>query len=289
MKKLPLLGILLLGQALFTAFGIKPQTDYEAIKYLNLSSKGIKDLPADISRMTNLEELVANNNQLYHLNAKLIYCKRLRRIELGSNGFHCVPTLLTQFPDLEHLGMEDNNLRQFPDDLRRLKKLKSLDLSNVHKSFSHSYNSFNEVPAAVCDLLHLEKLLLEKLPLRALPEEFAQLKKLKVLSLAGNTGMDWRATFKILAELPELEVLNLSFIGRSYLPPEIGLLKQVKLIVWKEDMLVNQWYINRLRALLPDAAILIGREGEYLPFFRGNSTSTLLRLASEQRKAQLGF
>jgi Leucine-rich repeat (LRR) protein len=283
-KKLMLLLCCCLGSTNYSfshLLGFTHYADYDKIVYLNLSNKGLTTLPDNIRHMVNLQDLVLNNNKLYSLSAKLIYCKKLKRIELGSNEFTCVPTMLTQFPELEHIGLEDNNLISFPDDFHRLQSLKSLDLSNVHNSFSRSYNTFNEVPVTVCKLRNLERLLLEKLPLTRLPPEFTELKKLKVLSLSGNTGMDWKQVLQILSHLPELEVLSISFIGRSYLPPEIGNLKNLKLIIWKEEMAINQWYLPRLKELLPNTRVLIGGPGEYLPFLRGNSTATILRIARE--------
>ena len=253
------------------------ETDYAAIRYLNLSYKGLRDLPEEIRYMHNLEELIANNNQLSHLSARMIYCKKIKRLELASNNFLQVPSMLSQFPELEHLGMEDNHLSNLPWDLRRLPKLKSLDISNLHPSFSTGYNSMEKVPEVVPELQHLEKLLMERLPLRRLPPEFTKLQDLRILSLSGNMGMDWKQVFQILSHMPKLEVLNISFSGRSYLPPEIYNLKNLKLLIWKEEYLANKEFAENLRKQLPKTRILYGGTGEQVPFLRNNSLEAIRR------------
>lgn len=249
---------------------------YEKTKHLDLADQEIHFIPDKVANYPNLMYLSLKNNYIQAINPKLANCKNLKKIDLSSNGLSTLPFGIIYLNQVEELVLADNKLTSLPSYFYNLTNLRSLDISNVHAKMAIYGNNIEEIPLAVLKMPHLEKLFLDKLPLRKLPYEMRYMKNLYVLSLSRNSTLNLSQAFDILATLPNLVALDISFSGRITLPSNITKLKNLKVLVWHEERKANQTYIiQTLKDLLPNTKIYYGESGVATPFLRGNSIETL--------------
>lgn len=250
------------------------KSEKESVRYLNLSRKGLNAIPAEIATMKTLKDLQLSENSISSLGMHLFFCNGLKKLDLSSNLISYIPPDISYLFNLEELILRDNRLNNLPGNFSELRNLKTLDLSNMHRSFSRAYNNFEFIPQSVCMLPKLEKLLLEKLPILYIPVNIVFLKNLKILSLNGCNKVSVFNAIRILAQLPELQVLDISFTGTTLLPNDIINLKKLKVLIWQEEGGINQAEVARIREMMPDTKIYTGAESR--PFLRGNSLNTIL-------------
>lgn len=82
------------------------------IRILRLSGLSLTQIPEWIGRLTALQELDLNNNQLQALPLELMQIKNLGRINLEQNQFSAIPVCLTRMPWINHLALDGNPLSE---------------------------------------------------------------------------------------------------------------------------------------------------------------------------------
>jgi len=255
---------------------------YDKIKHLDLSYKNIHYIPNKIANYPNLRYLSLSNNRIQALNPKLAQCKQLRKLDLSSNGMSKLPTSLTLLTQIDELVLADNRLNSLPAYFSNLRNLKTIDISNLHSGMAEFHNNIHTFPPVLTQMSNVEKLFLEKLPLKNLPSNIQNMTKLQVLSLNGNRSINLGQAFSALANVPDLIALDLSFIGRKTLPQSIQQLKNLKILVWHEEKQRNRIFIEAtLKKWLPNTQIYYGKKGMATPFLRGNTVQTIRNLGNE--------
>lgn len=248
----------------------------ERTKHLDLSYRNIYYIPNKVARYPNLRYLSLSNNRIQALNPQLAYCKKLRKLDLSSNGMQQLPSGLSLLSQIDELVLADNRLNTLPASFSSLKNLKTIDISNLHSGMSEFYNNITKFPSVLTRMSNVEKLFLEKLPLRSLPSSIRNMTKLQVLSLNGNRSINLNQAFNALANVPDLIALDLSFIGRRSLPQSIQKLKHLKILVWHEEKQSNRFFVEEtLKKWLPNTKIYYGKKGMATPFLRGNTVTTI--------------
>jgi len=249
-----------------------------SIRYLDLSYRNIYYIPNKVTKYPNLSFLSLRNNRIQAINPKLGQCRNLRKLDLSSNSMHRLPFGIIYLSQVKELILADNNLNSLPSYFFNLFNLKVLDISNLHTHSSVGYNSFETLPKVLLRMSHIEKLFLDKLPLRRLPNNMSSMKRLKVVSLNGNRRIDLDQAFEALSKLPNLIALDLSFLGRRTLPKSIAKLKNLKVLIWHEEGGRNKDFIlQSLGNLLPNTKVYHSERKEGTPFLRGNSIKTIER------------
>jgi len=246
----------------------------EKMKYLNLSSRNLLQIPYELIALKGLNDLQLSDNKISQIPQHLFNCKSLKKLDLSSNLVDYIPAEIVYLNNLEELNLRDNRLNNLPGNLSQLKNLKVLDLSNMHTKLSRSFNDFKQIPASVCMLPNLEKLLLEKLPIQYVPVNIVYLKNLKLLSLNGCDKLNVYNALRILSNMQQLQILDISFTRTYRVPNEIINLKNLKVLIWQEEGNYNQAEIERIQALLPNTRIYSGNGPR--PFLRSNSINTIL-------------
>lgn len=165
------------------------------LKYLNLGSNNIKELP-DLAHCP-LEILKLHKNPLKKLpNTK----KSIKNLNLFFNyNLKKIPIHLFELLDLEIFSFGVTPIKEFPS-LSIFKKLKWLNLS---------CNQFEIVDDSICDCKNLEGIILAKNNIKKIPKDIGSLQKLKILSLYKNN----------LKKLPDsFYDLNLTNLSLEYNP-----------------------------------------------------------------------
>jgi GTPase SAR1 family protein len=176
---------------------------------LDLSNKGMKSLPAEIGRLTNLKRLYLNRNQLTSVPKELGQLRNLTILDLYNNQLTSVPKELGQLTNLELLWLFGNQLTSVPRELGRLKNLQELYLGG---------NQLTSVPRELCQLKNLTVLWLFGNQLTSMPEELGQLKNLTRLDLYNNKI---KSIPKELGQLTNLTELDLDENPLESPPPEV--------------------------------------------------------------------
>jgi hypothetical protein len=211
----------------------------EGAPELDLSSKGITSLPAEIGQLTRLSRLYLHRNKFNALPSEIGRLSNLIVLYLSSNQLDTLPTQIGQLLNLEVLELSFNELSALPPDVGQLFNL---------KSFYLSFNQLNTLPAEIGQFSNLLELDLNHNQLSALPAEIGQLSELQYLLLNNNqfsilpteigrlTNLSYldisNNQLSVLPmqidQLANLEELNLSCNQLSTLPPEIGQLTKLE-------------------------------------------------------------
>jgi len=207
---------------------------------LDLSDKGLTELPPQIGRLTKLEKLdlsssydteEKNKNQLTALPPEIGQLTSLQSLNLNGNGLTALPPEIGQLTGLQSLVLMDNQLTALPPEIGQLTSLQSLDLI---------YNQLTALPPEIGQLTNLRELNLTGNRLTALPLEIGQLTSLQSLYLTLNR---LTALPPEIVQLTSLQSLDLGYNQLTALPPEIGQLTSLQsLDLWD----------NQLTALPPE-------------------------------------
>jgi Leucine-rich repeat (LRR) protein len=193
---------------------------------LELSTRELYDLPAELGAMTGLRALDLSGNHLGKLPPPLLALEGLERLDLGGNKLRAakrigtlaslralelshnrlsrVPPEVLTLGALEELGLASERyvdvevrIEGIPDEIRRLQELKRLDLTYaVIESFPEGFFA-----------LGLEDLRLFSASLPAeVPEGFARLERLRKLDLRYGTWADAKQVERLAKLLPACEI-----------------------------------------------------------------------------------
>ena len=96
--------------------------------WIILERLGLSEIPDELFKLTDLQELVIIDNLLTALPPKISKLKNLTRLNLFYNELTELPPEIGQLAQLTHLDISCNNLVSLPDEIANLKKLEYLDL-----------------------------------------------------------------------------------------------------------------------------------------------------------------
>ncbi|ORX52879.1 hypothetical protein BCR36DRAFT_349474 [Piromyces finnis] len=128
---------------------------------MNLSQRGIMDLPPEIGLLTNLKRLKLDGNQLTRIPFEITYLSNLQYLNLKSNSLKEFPEALCYMQRLEILDISKNQIKTLPEDFGRLQ--------NTLKAFSISKNRLQEIPSYFSKIKELKILKLEFNPIEYPP------------------------------------------------------------------------------------------------------------------------
>lgn len=215
------------------------QAKRESWTTLDLSGRGMVEIPDAIGELTRLQSVDLSDNQLTRLPAAVGQLTDLESLNLRDNQLTGLPAAIGQLTDLESLNLSDNELTELPEAIGRLSRLEWLNLSLNEltklpevighltglRSLDLSYNELREIPELVGRLTDLEALDLSQNSLTVFPDAVSKLIGLRSLDLSGNYDFEWNQLTEIpeaIGELTHLQSLVLVDVGLTKLPEAIG-------------------------------------------------------------------
>ncbi|XP_041041507.1 leucine-rich repeat-containing protein 2 [Carcharodon carcharias] len=151
---------------------------FQDLIVMDLSRNCLKELPAEIGKMTKLKELNVSFNKLTSVPLELGCCENLEKLNLSSNlELTELPFELRDLQKLSCLDLSSNQFLSMPICVLRMSNLKSLDISN---------NKLKDLPQDLDRLSELESLFLQKNKLTYLSKVLCRLTKLKMLVVSGD-------------------------------------------------------------------------------------------------------
>jgi GTPase SAR1 family protein len=157
------------------------QATKDGVTTLDLSEKGLTELPPEIGQLSNLTELDLSYNQLTALPPTIAQLTNLLVLNLSGNQLTGLPSEISQLIHLKKLMLGDvfggNQFTSLPPAISQLNNLTVLGLGG---------NQLTELPPTIEKLNHLTMLDIRWNQLTTLPPEIGHLTHLKELYLDGN-------------------------------------------------------------------------------------------------------
>jgi hypothetical protein len=101
------------------------------LQYLDLSKNQIKELPDSLVQLRNLQYLIISRNGLVALPKNIGALKSLVHLNANQNELQVIPYSFGDLERLEYADLWSNNLDYFPESLAKLKNLRWMDLRNI--------------------------------------------------------------------------------------------------------------------------------------------------------------
>ncbi len=163
-----------------TSNGMLPSavTACNGLKRLYCADNEMKQLSADIGRLTQLEYLNLDRNELAVLPEEIGACVGMRWLRLNSNKLEVLPDGIAAMSQLQRIYLKNNRFNAVPEVLRNLTLLEDIDLSG---------NPVTELPGWLFELPRLRQLNLDNCRIAALPPDLKVPEGLQVLSLTRCT------------------------------------------------------------------------------------------------------
>ncbi len=158
-----------------------PGQDYQ----FQTDNFSLKELPAEIGSLVNLEVLNLELNELQDLPCTFSSLTNLKELLLGWNKFVTLPPVVGTLVSLQKLTMEGNGsiqrnqIVEFPESLSNLTNLTFLNLRS---------NKIQNIPRKIGELTNLRALFFESNDITKIPSEIHKLSHLVYLSLMNNGG-----------------------------------------------------------------------------------------------------
>lgn len=250
----------------------------EPLAVVELQLSGIREkLPEEISKFKNLETVrLINLSGEYDLNdafIKLAGLRSVKKLYLYGNGHRDLPKSISKIESLEFVelnGSLKNSLSSIIKSLSGIENFNSLSLRSMdlveipgniislnlkHLNLGNNPNLDYKKAFELLSKFKLESLDLSSGKFTVVPKDITKLSSLKRLDLELIDGkFNNEASFSILAELPNLEELNIqgNFFGE--LDESIQKLAHLKLLEIDGNCIVEERY-EKLKKLLPNTII----------------------------------
>ncbi|XP_050418496.1 malignant fibrous histiocytoma-amplified sequence 1 homolog [Patella vulgata] len=222
----------------------------------------------------------AIGNYLYKLPKSFDQCSLITDLNLGFNHFSEIPTAVYNLTTLIELSFAENyiesiapeigkltNLRvlnlsgnclsEVPDELSRLKKLQILNLAGKW----YPRGGLELVPLPVCSLPELQELDLSWQKIHTIPDQFGNLRKLRIFNLRGNflmyvsmkihnceklVNLNLTGALRYCSVIPEalftleeLRTINLSGNFFTEIPSKVCELRKLRVLIMQRNALLR--------------------------------------------------
>lgn len=206
---------------------------FSNLKTLILSDNFILELPLDSLRLPNLEELIISNNPgffAFDLQGINQAFPSLQYLNLSDNGIAWVSAEVARLPHLSHLDLSHNDLIFLPEELDAMAQLKSLDVS---------FNRLKSQDYLFANLWNIEELQVagnQKITAAQLSNALCFKDSLRYLSVSINSG---EVLFdKRLNDLP-LKVLHITDSDIRTLSSSLANNRQIKKLIVERCTIQN--------------------------------------------------
>jgi hypothetical protein len=186
------------------------------IEIFSNSKNDVKEVPAEIGRLTNLVYLDLNKSyELRKIPEEIGNLKKIHMIRLSLTQVSALPSSIGNLTEMDTLWICCNMISSIPKGIGKLKKLRWLDIHSLH---------LPTIPDEICNLPNLEILDISYAGLQRLPDKIGNLKNLRTLNLFKNNLHTLPHSIVRLGKLEHLNVYDnfkLSEAYKQYLPLQL--------------------------------------------------------------------
>lgn len=157
------------------------------LKVLRLNTCALKQFPAEVLVLKNLEELYLQNGDdkdsqsIAEIPSEINQLKQLRVLCIYNNPLKKLPDTITTLENLEKLDVDQTALTELPSNLGKLEKLQELRINNSWGSKEND-NKFSSFPPQILHLINLKVLGIDPSLLDNIPDGFEKMTKLEKIS-----------------------------------------------------------------------------------------------------------
>ena len=292
--------------------------DFGQLRHLDLSNNNLYHLPSTVGQLSRLEHLDLAGNDLEVLHFALTHCQRLQSIDVSynpkldlentcfklaylpgltkvsMNGAEALPRSIELLEGLEELEARDGSFDVLPVQLKKLKHLKRVALTDCPNlktdktikqladldsltSLELVQGTMTELPRGISKMENLQELTLGGKELTSLGSELAALPALRSMTIQESPALAWEEALngfqqiaklekagvhqwtngrigEGLAQLRSLKALDLSDNGITTLPADLGQMKWLKKLDLRGNDLSGE-EISALQKQLPHCQI----------------------------------
>lgn len=199
------------------------------VKILDLSHKSLKELPSELVKFKNLEEIDLSENpdlDLFESFQLLRKFKKLKSLDL-SRVYASIPDNISTLVSIKELDLEKNELTSIPEGVKKLIRLRKLTLWD---------NKISNISLQPGDLPKLEEIELGLNELTAFPDDLSLIPNLKIISFYHNSISHISPGIKKLLRIDKLDLRGNKL---SSLPDEFGELKTIRKLDLRENQLTS--------------------------------------------------
>ncbi len=205
----------------------------EQVYRLDLSKKGIKELPQIIINLKNLQELKISENRLSDLNG-IDNLKQLQILNIGMNNFKVFPNEITKLPNLRVLDIWWNDIKTFPETF--YKNNSNIEVLDMTSMFEFDFSS--NLPK-IHNFKNLRQLNLGNNQIQNLNIQFDKLFNLQTFGYIRQDSIDVTKIILGLSKCKKLKTIHLSDNHIKLIPNEITLLEYLEELNLYENELVS--------------------------------------------------
>lgn len=197
------------------------------LEVLDIGNNWITGVLPEIVQLANLQSLILENNKLTAIPSEISQLTKLREINLSGNQLTVVPPEISQLTNLKSLVLSDNKLVILPARIGQLENLQLLDLGG---------NMLTQIPSTIDQLKKLREINLSQNQLTVVHAAIGQLKDLQLLDLSGNK---LTVVPPAIHHLKNLQEINISQNQLTVVPSMIGQLKNLQSLDLNGNMLTE--------------------------------------------------
>ncbi|XP_047169687.1 LRR repeats and ubiquitin-like domain-containing protein At2g30105 isoform X1 [Vigna umbellata] len=196
-------GVVALSESKLEAIPEEVWVCGSSARVLDCKTNSIKSVPVEIARLTSLEKLFMDSNEIEDESIKwegLTTLKHITVLTLNYNNLTTLPSALGSLTSLKELHVSNNKLGGFPDEIEHLTKLEVLQANN---------NRISIISDTIGNCHSLVEVDFSSNFLSELPETFSSLNNLKALYLSNNAMKSLPSKlFKTCFQLSTLDLHN---------------------------------------------------------------------------------
>lgn len=179
----------------------------EFVWYLDEKSQPIKEVPAFVYELANLESLTFEGFKFSEMDSDITNLKKLRYLELYSCDLKEFPEDIIELENLEQLNLACNKFTAIPSEITKLTKLRILQFEGG----GCGATPLASIPENIGELKKLEYLDLgyTNKPIKKLPKSFYQLVNLKEFACHGCGLEELSEDISNLKNLSNISLTNL--------------------------------------------------------------------------------
>ena len=153
------------------------ENQLNAIQDLNFAAYGLKAVPSEIMKFSQLRCLILTSNDLRIIPESLGNLSKLEYLDLNYTRIKVLPKTLGNLSELKVLKLSYNKIRDIPKTISKLSKLENLNLNG---------NKIRNIPESLGNLFQLQHLDLSKNKISNLPEFLCNLSRNLRLNIQKN-------------------------------------------------------------------------------------------------------
>lgn len=198
---------------------------FRALKHVDLTKSALTELPSELYKCTELQELNLSNSEIMELDIPENSWNNLRSLNLRDSKLNRFTVGNNSLKKLEDLNLSNSLLKDLEMDFSKTPEIKKLSLDNTCiRHLDSSFQYLNKLESFSYTKIQRSSLFKEEVGplcmefLDSFPVSFATFRKLRKVDLQGHVGIGVQALQVLSESLSDSISLNISSTGLNEFP-----------------------------------------------------------------------